>query len=88
MKIKLPKLGLTMTEATLARWGKAEGEIVSRGEMLFEFESDKSLLEFECPADGVLAQILITEGETVPCGTLVAILEVASEKESRGAEEQ
>ncbi len=88
MKIVMPKLGLTMTEATLARWGKAEGETVSQGEMLFEFESDKSLLEFECPVDGVLAQILITEGETVPCGTPVAILEATSEQESRGAEEQ
>ncbi len=88
MKIKLPKLGLTMTEATPARWGKAEGETVSQGEMLFEFESDKSLLEFECPVDGVLAQILVAEGETVSCGTPVAILEVASEQESREAREQ
>jgi pyruvate dehydrogenase E2 component (dihydrolipoamide acetyltransferase) len=73
----MPKLGLTMTEGTLSRWLKAEGDKVRQGEILFEFESDKSLLEFECPADGVLANILISEGQTVPCGTPVAELTTA-----------
>jgi pyruvate dehydrogenase E2 component (dihydrolipoamide acetyltransferase) len=75
MKIVMPKLGLTMTEATLVRWAKGEGDALAQGEILFEFESDKSLLEFEAPAAGVLAQILVAEGQTVPCGTPVAILD-------------
>ena len=54
--IKMPKLGLTMTEATLVRWLKTEGEPVSPGEILFEFESDKSLMEYETPAAGVLGR--------------------------------
>jgi pyruvate dehydrogenase E2 component (dihydrolipoamide acetyltransferase) len=75
MKIIMPKLGLTMTEGTLARWLKAEGDAVKQGEILFEFENDKALMEFESPEDGILAEILALEGETVPCGTPVARLE-------------
>ncbi len=77
MKIVMPKLGLTMIEGTLTRWHKAEGDVVQPGDILFEFESEKSALEYECPASGVLSQILVGEGQTVPCGTPVAALEVA-----------
>jgi pyruvate dehydrogenase E2 component (dihydrolipoamide acetyltransferase) len=75
MEIVMPKLGLTMTEGKLIRWRKAEGGVVKQGEILFEFESEKASLEFESPSDGVLIQILVHEGETVPCGTPVAVLE-------------
>jgi pyruvate dehydrogenase E2 component (dihydrolipoamide acetyltransferase) len=81
MQIVMPKLGLTMTEGTLSRWLKAEGDEVRQGEILFEFESDKSLLEFECPADGMLANIIISAGETVPCGTPVAELSTAEARQ-------
>lgn len=77
MQIVMPKLGLTMTEGTLTQWHKAEGDEVVQGDILFEFESEKSVLEFECPANGTLAQHLIAEGQTVPCGTPVAVLETA-----------
>ncbi|GIK42564.1 MAG: dihydrolipoamide acetyltransferase component of pyruvate dehydrogenase complex [Chloroflexota bacterium] len=77
MKIIMPKLGLTMTEGTLARWCKAEGDTIKQGEILFEFENDKSVMEFESPTDGILTQITVREGETVPCGTAVAHLETA-----------
>jgi pyruvate dehydrogenase E2 component (dihydrolipoamide acetyltransferase) len=73
-EIKMPRLGLTMTEGTLVRWLKTEGDIVTPGDMLFEFESDKSLMEFESPAAGKLGKLLIPEGETVPCGTVLAHL--------------
>jgi pyruvate dehydrogenase E2 component (dihydrolipoamide acetyltransferase) len=72
MKIVMPKLGLTMTEGTLTRWLKTAGEPVKEGEIIFEFESDKSIMEYEAPADGTLGEILIDEGETVPCGTPLA----------------
>jgi pyruvate dehydrogenase E2 component (dihydrolipoamide acetyltransferase) len=78
MNIVMPKLGLTMTEGTITRWLKAEGDVVQQGEILFEFESEKSALEFESPANGVLAQILARVGETVPCDTPIAILETHS----------
>jgi len=75
MRIIMPKLGLTMTEGTLTRWRKTAGDPIKQGEILFEFESEKSALEFESPMAGVLAEILVTAGQTVPCGTPVAVLE-------------
>lgn len=75
MQIVMPKLGLTMTEATLSSWKKREGERVAEGEIVFEFESDKATMEYESPASGVLSSILVSEGQTVPCGTPVAVLE-------------
>jgi pyruvate dehydrogenase E2 component (dihydrolipoamide acetyltransferase) len=75
MEILMPKLGLTMTEGTLTRWTVAAGDAVQQGETLFEFESEKSLMEYECPADGALTEILVAAGETVPCGTPVARLQ-------------
>jgi pyruvate dehydrogenase E2 component (dihydrolipoamide acetyltransferase) len=77
MQIVMPKLGLTMTEGTLTHWRKAAGAEVNQGDILFDFESEKSVLEFECPADGRLTQLLVAEGQTVPCGTPVAVLETA-----------
>ena len=66
MEIKMPKLGLTMTEGTLSAWLVNEGDMVKQGEILFEFESDKSTMEYEAPANGVVAQILVPAGTTVP----------------------
>ncbi len=80
MQIVMPKLGLTMTEGTLVRWLKAAGETVQQGDILFEFESDKSLLEYEAPAGGVVTEILISAGETVPCGAPVAVLTTAADR--------
>lgn len=74
MQIIMPKLGLTMTEGTLTRWCKAEGDSVEAGEILFEFESEKSALEFESPTAGVLTEILVATGQTVPCGTPVCFV--------------
>lgn len=75
MQIIMPKLGLTMTEGTLTHWCKAEGNSVEPGEILFEFESEKSALEFEAPTAGILTKILVAAGQTVPCGTPVALIE-------------
>lgn len=74
MQIIMPKLGLTMTEGTLTRWRKAEGDSVEPGEILFEFESEKSALEFESPTAGVLTEILVAAGQTVPCGAPVCLV--------------
>jgi pyruvate dehydrogenase E2 component (dihydrolipoamide acetyltransferase) len=64
-----------MTEATLTHRRKAAGETVRRDEIIFDFESEKSVMEYECPAEGVLAEWLVAEGQTVPCGTPVAIIQ-------------
>lgn len=78
LTLVMPKLGLTMTQATLTRWLKTAGAPVRKDEILFEFESEKSLMEYECPADGVLGEILVRAGDTVPCGTPVARLQTAA----------
>ncbi len=70
----MPKLGLTMTEATLTEWLKGEGEYVREGEPLFIFETDKSTLEFEAPASGILTRILVPAGTTVPVYAVVGVI--------------
>jgi pyruvate dehydrogenase E2 component (dihydrolipoamide acetyltransferase) len=72
--VLMPKLGLTMTEATLSEWLKSEGDYVREGEPLFIFETDKSTLEFEAPASGVLTRILVKAGQTVPVYTVVGVI--------------
>lgn len=67
MQILMPKVGLTMTEGSIVQWHKHEGEFVARGEPLFTFETEKSTLEFESPAEGILSQILIPAGQVVAC---------------------
>ncbi|MGC9397835.1 MAG: dihydrolipoamide acetyltransferase family protein [Anaerolineae bacterium] len=69
--VVMPKLGLTMTEATLVEWHKDDGEAVEKGEVLFTLETAKSTLDIEAPASGVL-HILVPAGETVPVKTPVA----------------
>ncbi|NCB42221.1 MAG: 2-oxo acid dehydrogenase subunit E2 [Clostridia bacterium] len=73
-QVKMPKLGLTMSEGAVLRWMKKEGEYVEKGEILVEVESDKSSVEFESPESGYVKKILVQEGETVPILTDIAIL--------------
>jgi pyruvate dehydrogenase E2 component (dihydrolipoamide acetyltransferase) len=77
----MPKLGLTMTEATLVEWLQADGEWVEKGEPLFVLESEKSMLEIESPASGIL-HIQVPAGETVPVHTPIARVSPGSDPES------
>lgn len=70
----MPKFGLTMTEGLLSDWHVAPGAAFSAGDMLFTVETEKVANEVEADADGVLAEILVQAGETVPVGTPVARL--------------
>lgn len=79
-KVLMPKLGLTMTEGTLIRWKKKEGEKVEKGDILFEVETSKSTNEIESDFSGVLMKILVNEGETVPCTTVIAYIGEPGEK--------
>ena len=63
--VVIPKLGLTMTEATVVEWHKREGDFVNKGEVLFTLENEKSTLDIEAPASGVL-HIVAPAGQTVP----------------------
>jgi len=68
----MPKLGLTMTEGMLAEWCVAPGASVKAGDPLFVVETEKVANEIPAQADGVLAEILVPVGETVPVGAVIA----------------
>lgn len=70
----MPVLGMSQDTGRIVSWLKSEGEKIRAGEMLLEIETDKAVAEIESPADGVLAQILIQEGEEVPVTQVIAII--------------
>jgi pyruvate dehydrogenase E2 component (dihydrolipoamide acetyltransferase) len=78
-QVVMPKLSPTMEEGQLSRWLKKEGDKVSVGEGLAEIDTDKATMEAQALASGVLRKILVGEGETVPLGTIIAIIGEADE---------
>jgi 2-oxoglutarate dehydrogenase E2 component (dihydrolipoamide succinyltransferase) len=70
--IAMPKLGETVTEGTVGSWKKRAGDRVNFDDPLFEVSTDKVDSEIPSPYDGVLLEILVPEGETVPVGTVLA----------------
>ncbi|MFC3630351.1 2-oxoglutarate dehydrogenase complex dihydrolipoyllysine-residue succinyltransferase [Paracoccus angustae] len=80
-EVRVPALGESVTEATVATWFKKPGDAVAVDEMLCELETDKVTVEVPSPAAGTLAQIVALEGETVgPDALLAQITEAGSEK--------
>ena len=71
LEIKVPALGESVTEATVAKWFKTVGEAVAADEPLVELETDKVTVEVNAPAAGTLSQIVATSGETVGVGALL-----------------
>jgi len=77
--VTMPKLGETVTEGTIGSWRKQVGETVEFDDPLFEVSTDKVDSEIPSPYDGVIVEIMVGEGETVPVGTpLVRIGEAGS----------
>ncbi len=70
--VVMPQLGETVADGTVAKWFKAVGDTVTRGEPLFEVSTDKVDTEIPAPADGTLSIILVAEGATVDVGTVLA----------------
>src|SRR5260221_9584532 len=73
-EIRVPTLGESVTEATVARWLKQPGEAVARDEPVVELETDKVTLEVPAPATGVLGPITAAEGTNVPVGAVLATI--------------
>ena len=71
-EVLMPKLGLTMTEGTIEEWKIKEGEPVKKGDVLFSVATDKLTNDVEADADGVLLKILLPEGETAECKSVIA----------------
>ncbi|HYK83341.1 MAG TPA: dihydrolipoamide acetyltransferase family protein [Gemmatimonadales bacterium] len=73
--VLMPQMGESIAEGTLSKWLKHLGDEVKRDEPLFEISTDKVDAEIPAPAAGVLAEIKVQEGQTVPVQTLVAVIE-------------
>lgn len=70
--VVMPQMGESIVEGTLTRWLKKQGEAVVRDEPLFEISTDKVDTEIPAPISGILAEILVTEGNTVAVNSIVA----------------
>jgi len=73
--VAMPQMGESIAEGTLSRWLKKVGDEVKRDEPIFEISTDKVDAEIPSPTSGILAEILIGEGKTVPVETIVARIE-------------
>lgn len=78
-EIIMPKAGLDMTEGEIVRWIKKEGDSVSEGEVILEIMTDKTSMEIEAEASGVLLKILHGDGTTVPIAEVIGYIGEAGE---------
>src|SRR5712692_2423122 len=78
--IQLPSLSPTMTEGTITKWLKKEGDKISSGEAVAEVETDKSNLEIEAYEDGYLLRIVVKEGQSAPVGAPIGYIGEKGEK--------
>lgn len=76
IQVKVPPVGESITEVTIANWHKKNGESVAMDEVIADLESDKATFELTAPQAGVL-RIAVEEGQTVPIGTLVCEIDAA-----------
>lgn len=75
VEVTIPKLGLTMQEATVVRWLKKPGEAVNAGEPLLEIETEKITCEVESPASGTLSEIVVSEGTVAAVAAVIGLIE-------------
>lgn len=81
-EIKVPALGESVSEASIAKLYKQKGDAVKADELIVELETDKVTLEVNAPADGAITEIKVAEGDTVVVGDIVALMEAGA----KGAE--
>ncbi len=72
--VTMPQLGETVADGTVTKWFKNVGDVLTKGEPLFEVSTDKVDTEIPAPVDGVLTAILVAEGMTVDVGTVLAVI--------------
>ncbi|MBT3926391.1 MAG: biotin attachment protein [Rhodospirillaceae bacterium] len=76
VKVKVPRLGLTVEDAIVMEWHKKVGDSVEAGEVIGVIEADKATVELESPASGTVTEIIGEIGETYEVGEPLAVLEV------------
>lgn len=81
-EIKMPKLGESITEGTIISWSVKVGDSVQEDDVLFEVNTAKVSAEIPSPVAGKIVEILFKEGDTVPVGTVVAIVDMGGEEET------
>ena len=87
-EVKMPQMGESIAEGTIVKWLKQVGDAVKRDEPLFEISTDKVDAEIPAPASGVLSEIKVQEGETVPINTVVAVINGAGAQPAAPKPEQ
>src|SRR5580698_8775356 len=85
VSVLMPQLGESVTEGTVTRWLKKEGEQVTADEPLLEVSTDKVDTEIPAPASGILRGIVVDEDETVAVGAQLAVIEDSEESGSQPA---
>ena len=75
----LPQLGETVTEGTITRWFKKVGDTVAADEPLFEISTDKVDTEVPSPISGTVTELRVAEGDTVPVGAVIAVVQAAAD---------
>ena len=75
VEFSMPMLGEVMEEGTILTWHKQVGDPIEKGEILFEVETDKAIMEVESNTTGTIKALLVAEGETVPVNTVIAQIE-------------
>src|SRR5260370_31065785 len=79
VEITMPQLSDTMTEGTLVKWLKKEGDKIKANEVIAEVETDKATMEMESFEGGTLAHLAVKEGDKVAVGAVVAVLATSKE---------
>src|SRR6185295_17649619 len=85
--VVMPQMGESIAEGTIVRWLKKVGDPVDRDDPLFEISTDKVDAEIPSPAAGVITEIRVQEGETVPVNSVVAVIGAKGEAASAGGRE-
>ena len=80
----MPQMGESIFEGTITKWLKKPGDRIERDEPLFEISTDKVDAEIPAPSAGVLKEIKVTEGQTVPIQTVVAVIDAVDASASLG----
>ncbi|HSQ14392.1 MAG TPA: biotin/lipoyl-containing protein, partial [Candidatus Deferrimicrobium sp.] len=70
----MPALGVAQQTGTVLKWLKAEGQAVTKGEPLMEIETDKSTVEIEAAASGILSRVTAKAGDEIPVGQTIALI--------------
>lgn len=75
MLVVMPKLGLNMESGIITRWMKSAGDYVTKGEVIAEIETDKITSEVQAETDGYLTEILAAEGDEIPVGEPICVID-------------